>query len=307
MIQSFTIINHLGDVLVLELASPEKSGLLVDSVTGLGQVGANINSSKIAGSDYSVVNSAYLGERNIVFKIKYVGYDAEEDEDLTDKMFPTKTTVSIICKTDLVEVYTQGTVEKNEPTIFSDKPDGAGCQISIMCPDPYWYELDNITTPFGGIEPLFEFPFHSDIEGFGDDKIEFGNIRVIKEKSIYYTGEADEGITISVHALGQVRDLVFYNLDQRKQLPVSDSIITDITGSGIVQGDNIVISSVRGNKYATLTRNGVTYNIINALAVNKIIQWFELVRGNNLLAYSATTGEYDMIINIKHRIAYKGI
>lgn len=307
MIKSFTIINHLGDVLVLELASPEKSGLLVDSVTGLGQVNANINKSKLAGSDFSVVNSAYLGERNIVFNIKYVGDDAEEDEKLTDKIFPTKTTVSIFCETDLTEVYTEGVVEKNEPTIFTNDPNSAGCQISIMCPDPYWYKLNDSYTPFGGIEPLFEFPFHSDIEGFGDHYIEFGNIRLIKEKSIYYTGEADVGITIDVRVLGIVRDLVFYNLDQRKRIPLSDSVIQGITGNGIMQGDHIIISSVKGNKYAELIRNGITYNIINALAIDKIIQWFELVRGDNLLAYSASEGEYDMMITIKHRIAYKGL
>lgn len=307
MINSFTIINQLGDTLVLELASPEKSGLLVDSVTGLGQVDANVNTSKMAGSDFSVFNSAYLGDRNIVFNIKYIGYDTEENENLTDRMFPTKSMVTIFCKTDLTEVYTEGIVEKNEPTIFTNDTISAGCQVSIMCPDPYWYGLEDSRTTFSGIEPLFEFPFHSDIKNHGEDTIEFGNIRVIKEKSIYYTGEANIGLTINIHALGIVKDLTFYNLSQRKRLPLSDSVIENITGHGIMQGDNIVISSVKGNKYAELIRNGVTYNIINALSVDKIIQWFELSRGDNLLAYSASEGEYDMIIDIKHRIAYKGI
>lgn len=306
MIKSFTIINYLGDTLTLELASPEKSGLLVDSVTGLGQVESKVNTTKLAGSDYSHVNSAYLGERNIVFKLKYISYDSEVDEKLADMIFPTKKAVQIIVTTDYTELITSGIVEKNEPTIFSDNGE-SGCQISILCPDPYWYVYDGVSVPFGGIEPLFEFPFHSDIEEYGEDKIEFGNIRIIKEKSIYYTGEAEVGITINIHALGNVSNLIIYNLDERKTMPINDSIIRSITGNGIMQGDDIVISTSRGNKYAVLIRNGVEYNILNALAVNRSIQWFSIKRGDNLMAYSADIGEYDMLITIKHRIAYKGI
>ena len=90
-------------------------------------------------------------------------------------------------------------------------------------------------------------------------------------------------------------------------MPINDSIIRSITGNGIMQGDDIVISTSRGNKYAVLIRNGVEYNILNALAVNRTIQWFSIKRGDNIMAYSADTGEYDMLITIKHRIAYKGI
>lgn len=306
MIKSFTIINYLGDVLTLELASPEKSGLLVNSVTGLGQVEAKINTTKLAGSDYSHVNSAYLGERNIVFNLSYMSDDSELDEKLADSIFPTKKMVQIIATTDYTELMTSGIVESNEPIIFNDKGE-SGCQISILCPDPYWYDYDTKTTTFSGIEPSFEFPFHSDIPGQGDDKIEFGNVRINKEKSVYYTGEAEVGITIDIQALGNVRNLKIYNLDERKQISINDSAIETVTGHGIMQGDHIIISTVRGNKYAILIRDGVEHNILNALAVGQVIQWFEIKRGDNLMTYSADEGEYNMIIKIKHRIAYKGL
>ena len=67
----------------------------------------------------------------------------------------------------------------------------------------------------------------------------------------------------------------------------------------------IIISTSKTQKYATLIRSGSVYNIINALGMP--VQWFELDRGDNIFTYSASQGEYDMIINIKHRIAYKGI
>ena len=163
--------------------------------------------------------------------------------------------------------------------------------------------------PFGGIEPKFEFPFPNEdnvVDSNGWDTFEFGNIRVIKEKSIYYTGEAETGITIQVDAIGVVRDLAFYDLNDNQRIKINDDIIASITGgSSIMAGDRIIISTSKTNKYATLIRSGVVYNIINALGMP--VQWFELDRGDNIFSYSASEGEYDMIINIKHRIAYKGI
>lgn len=304
MIESFTITNHLGESLVLELTNPEESGLVITSVTGLGQVDADVNTTKLAGSDYSIKNSAFLIERNVVFSIKYYGDDIEVSRGTADRIFPTSKAVTIDVKTDYKELTFSGTVEKNEPAIFNKS---SGCQVSIKCTDPFMYEKDALSIPFGGIEPMFEFPFHSDIEGFGDDMIEFGNIRIIKEKSIYYTGEAEVGFTINIHSTGIVRGFTIYNLDQRKRIDIDDDILTTITGSGIIQGDDIVISTIKGHKSATLTRNGITYNILNALAKNKVIDWFELQRGDNLMAYSAEEGEYDMMINIKYRISHKGV
>lgn len=36
MIKSVTVVNHLGESLKLDLASPEKSGFIVKSIEGLG-------------------------------------------------------------------------------------------------------------------------------------------------------------------------------------------------------------------------------------------------------------------------------
>ncbi len=305
MIESFTITNHLGESLVLELSSPEKSGLVVESVTGLGQVNSDVNLTKLAGSDYSVKNSAFLKDRNIVFKLKYYGDDIENSRHTADKFFPTEKTISIVIKTDYRELITSGIVEKNEPDIFSKN---SGCQISILCPDPFWYSMSPVIIPFGGIEPKFEFPFPNEgniVDSDGWDTFEFGNIRISKEKTIYYTGEAETGITIQVDAIGPVRDLTFYDINDYQRIKLDDTIIASITGgTSIMAGDKIIISTSKTQKYATLIRSGVTYNIINALGMP--VQWFELNRGDNVFSYSASEGEYDMIINIKHRVAYKG-
>ncbi len=307
MIKSFTIINHLGESLDLILTEPEKSGLAVLSVDGLGQVSADTNLTKLAGSDFYVKNSVSLKNRNVVFNLKYYGNDIEECRHTADKFFPVKKEINIVTKTTHRELLCTGIVEKNEPSIFSNK---SGCQISILCPDPFMYDVDMTTTPFGGIEPKFECPFIPEdseiVDSDGFDQFEVGNIRLVKDKTVYYTGEAETGITVTIEATDNVRGFAMYNLNTREQLSINDSIIESITGgTSICAGDKITICTIKAKKSATLLRNGITYNIINALG--KTRDWFELTRGDNEFTYAATEGEYDMAIFIKHRVAYKGI
>ena len=306
MIRSFIVTNHLGESLELILADPDSSGLAITSVTGLGQVQADVNLTDLAGSDFRTVNSAKLTKRNIVFKVKYWGNDIEKSRHIADKYFPTKKMITLQVNTDYRQLTTTGMVEKNEPDIFNKSTTG---QISILCPDPFLYSLTPEIVPFGGIEPKFEFSFPTDdcvTDENNWDTIEFGNIRISKEKSIYYTGEAETGVTIQVDAIGIVRELAFYDLNDNQRIKLNDDIIASITGStSIIAGDRIIISTSKTDKYATLIRGGVVYNIINALGMP--VSWFEIDRGDNIFSYSASQGEYDMIINIKHRIAYKGI
>lgn len=306
MINSFIVTNHLGESLELILADPDSSGLAVLSATGLGQVQADVNLTELAGSDFRTVNSAKLTKRNIVFKVKYWGDDIEQSRHIADKYFPTKKFITLQINTDTRQLVTSGMVEKNEPDIFSKNTTG---QISILCPDPFLYSTTPAVVPFGGIEPKFEFPFPNEgniVDSNGWDTFEFGNIRISKEKSIYYTGEAETGVTIQVDAIGPVRDLTFYDINDYQRIKLNDDIIASITGgTSIMAGDKIIISTSKTQKFATLVRSGVTYNIINALGMP--VQWFELERGDNIFSYSASEGEYDMIINVKHRIAYKGI
>jgi hypothetical protein len=293
--------------LELILADPDSSGLAVLSVTGLGQVQADVNLTDLAGSDFHTVNSAKLTNRNIVFKVKYWGTDIEASRHIADKYFPVKKNITILVNTDHRQLVTTGMVEKNEPDIFSKASTG---QISILCPDPFLYTVDDTSVPFGGIEPKFEFPFINeeisiqDENGF--DTFEFGNFRLIKDKTIYYTGEAETGVTIVVNAIDTVRELVFYNLDTYQKIAFNDDIIASITGGqSISAGDRIVLSTAKTQKSVYLIRGGVVYNIINALGMP--VDWFEIKRGDNIFTYSASQGEYDMDISIKYRIAYKGI
>ena len=117
MIYSFTITNYLGDTIKLTLREPALSGFLIKSVTGLGPVKANINTTEVATNDGSKFNSARLTQRNIVFQMVFVdtlkGESIEDIRQKSYKYFPTKKNVDIIIETDNRYVKTTGYVESN--------------------------------------------------------------------------------------------------------------------------------------------------------------------------------------------------
>jgi len=67
MINSVKITNYRNESIELELRRPEKSGLFVYGISGLGPVKANVNIPEVVKNDGGVLNSARLTPRNIVF------------------------------------------------------------------------------------------------------------------------------------------------------------------------------------------------------------------------------------------------
>ena len=70
MINSVTVTNFKGEQLTLELAHPEKTGVIVVNVDGIGGADGNVNVSELAGADGALFNSARLNTRNIVFTLR---------------------------------------------------------------------------------------------------------------------------------------------------------------------------------------------------------------------------------------------
>ena len=102
----------------MELTAPEKTGLIVTSITGLGPVKAEIKCTSIATSDGSIFNSARLGERNIVLKLQFLPNPTiEETRLLTYKYFPIRKKVKLLIETDKRIAEIEGYVETNEPSI----------------------------------------------------------------------------------------------------------------------------------------------------------------------------------------------
>ena len=307
MIYSIVVTNYLGDRIKLELGKPDVSGFLIKSITGLGPAKANVNTTEVSTNDGSLFNSARLSQRNIVLDMVFIntvyGESIEDLRQKSYKYFPLKKSVELTIETDNRYVKTTGYVESNEPNIFSSQE---GTQISIICPDPYFYsagEDGNNVTNFYSIDPMFEFPFSN--ESLDEPLLVFGEIQIKTEGVITYNGDSEIGVMIYIHAIGPATNINIYNTETREVMRINTEKISSLTGKGIVASDDIVINTAKGEKSITLIREGVSYNILNCL--DKNTDWFTLAKGDNIFAFTADSGVTNLQFRVENKVIYEGV
>lgn len=301
MIKSITVTNYLGDSIKLDLARPDLSGFAVLSVEGLGPGKATINTTDMTTADGSMFGSAKLPQRNIVINLKYLWSKSVEDtRQLSYKYFPIKKKITLAIDTDNRNVEIDGYVESNEPSIFNRD---SWTKISIICPNPYFRSIGangtNVTV-FSGIEPVFEFPFEC-IDG----GIELGSVNKYTDRVVMYSGDAEVGVTIKIHAIGESTNILIYNSLTRETMKIDTTKLASIIGSGIKAGDDIEICTEHGNKTVTFIRDAVRTNILNCLDRNS--DWFKLNRGENVFGYTADSGSENLQFTIENKVLYEGV
>lgn len=168
MIQSFKIVNYLGESLFLDIRRPEDTGLLVASVTGLNYPKTDIAAQNYATYDGAKFGNLHIGTRNIVMSIIFYENNKErlDVESLRwrlQRYFLPKTELTFYATNEHGTFWIKGIVESNEINIFSKQE---ASQISILCADPYFNkdENDRVIT-IGVVDPLFEFPFSIEMNG----------------------------------------------------------------------------------------------------------------------------------------------
>lgn len=302
MIKSIKVTNPKGESLVLDLFHPEKSGLIVRSISGLGPPKANINSTDLATADGALYSSARASTRNIVFNLQFMFAPTIEDSrQLTYKYFPLKKLVKIEVETDNRSLETSGYVESNQPDIFSKEET---TQISILCLNPFFYDPDPSVTQFATVTPTFEFPFSN--ESNTENLIEFGTINLDTRSIIDYIGDVDTGVLITIHALGSVSGyLTIYNVETQEKMVVDLAKIKTLIGKDYGSGDDIIISTVSGDKYVQVLHDGKYTNAI--AAIEKLADWFQVSVGRNIFNFTVTKGIENLVMSFSYRNAYGGI
>lgn len=292
MIRTVKATNYRGETLTIDLANPYSSGFAVTSIEGLGPNKATINTVEIATGDGAIYNSGRVDPRNIVIKMIFVGDDVETLRRKTYQYFPLNKLLTFEVVTDKRSAVISGYVESNEPQIFSKTE---STSISIICPDPYFRSLsvDNSRVVFYGEEPVFEFPFEN--EGSAPS-IEFGIIHQITEANIPYSGESEVGAIFTIHALGPAKNVRIDNLDTGESMSVKIELVS---------GDDLIISTVSGNKFVMLLRNGEYTNSLNRLDRNS--DWFKLSKGDNAFAYQAEEGLNNLQFEVAYDTLYEGM
>ena len=336
MIKSVTATNYLGETVKITLADGEpEHGLLITSIDGLGPAKANINTTAISTSDGSKFNSARLDERNIVIQFLFME-DVETTRQNTYAFFPIKKPVELIFETDNVVLSTTGYVETNEPNIFSDKE---GTQISIICPDPYFYSAYSDIIVVSTNRGTFEFPFSSEIsldENFealldsiedaildSDDEpliaantkldvenspmIEFGIADENPYTTLEYYGTVPIGVIIVLYFKAEVtHNIILYNGATNQRMILEIDKIHSIINRYPNLGDEIIIDSRINQKTATYRKDTTDTNILHS--ITRPIPWINIVPGYNPFYYQTDRSDMDsMDMSVYYDTAYEGV
>lgn len=301
MIKSLTVTNQKGKKLKLELRKPETSGLIVQSITGLGPPKATINTTELATNDGALFNSSRTQTRNIVISLMMMFEPTIEDaRQKTYEYFPIKQKVSLLIETDNRLVEAKGFVESNEPDIFSK---AETTQISIICPDPYFYDIQKSEVVFAGVRPRFEYPFSN--ESVVENLLIMGEITQDTRANLIYKGDVDTGVIIRIRARGDAKNISLYNVVTRESMFINTDKIEELTGLPFAQGDEIIINTTRGSRNVQLLRKGVYTNVFSIR--DKDSDWFQLSVGDNIFNFIAEEGTENLTVVFSYQNAYGGI
>lgn len=285
----------------MELKFPERSGVIVQDISGLGAGEANINTAESVYIDGSSFNSARLVSRNIVFTLAPM--DAPSVEDNRHKIyhfFPSKKKLTLIFHLDSGDRTIDGYTESNEPEIFSSWETQ---QISILCPDPYFYDVNYTDKLLSGYRSLFEFPFSN--ESLSRDLIVFDDLNVSRFTSFIYEGDGDTGVVVKITMRGNVKNIRMTHIETNELMFLNTDKLPSAIGDHFENLDYIEIGTYIGNRYATLYRNGVPYNIINCLG--RHTDWFTLQAGENSFYFEASQNQSMIDLSLSYKNIYLGV
>lgn len=259
---------------------------MFSKIEGLNPPAGTISTSSYAGMDGSYLNNAFIEKRNVIIPFEMRGFNIEKRRHELYKVVKSSRYIKMYYSTKNISVYAEGIVETCEMENFETLTKG---QISIICPDIYWYSTKTQIAEYSRITGAFHFIFPDNDEPFPIGKYNTQNIMTI-------VNDGDEvGFTLEISG-GPAKNPTIYNA-------VTDEYM-QILGE-LKDGDIITITTKTGNKTVTLEREGVVTNIINRLVSGST--WLTLRSGENKFYVRASDGLSELKVRLIHRNAYLGV
>ena len=275
--------NEYGEQLNLS----EANGYTVYKIDGLAPPPATINTSPVANFDGSHFNSSRVNERNIVVYVA-INKNCESNRINLYRYVRSKRYIKFYYKNSARDVYAEGYVENMDIGFFEMKQ---VVQISILCPYPYFKSATCKIINLSNVKPMFTFPF-----AYEESGAPFSVLKIAQETSIINGGEIENGITITIQAIGRALNPTIYNLSKSEFFKINVDLFV---------GDVIEITTNKSQKKVELTHEGVTTNVINSVEYGST--WFQLLPGDNLFSYTADEYEEHLLCNVAHRNEYEGV
>jgi tail protein len=258
LLKALSATNSRGQLLSIPLED-EGIGFYIRDIKGLDPVKATLVSSSFANMDGSQYQSSRREARNIVItlgldpdygvkgveelrKQLYAYFLPKLQIDMTYTMFD-KFATDVLEQT--LDLHITGVIESFDAPLFTDDPQAT---ISVMCFDPDFVDQNTVT--FDGM-----------------------SVSDLTETTVTYDGSIDTGVYFRIMPDRELDAFTVYHRPPDQTLRTVDVQLP------LIAGDILIISSVRGDKYANLISGGVQSSVLYGITPQSA--WIELQEGDN--------------------------
>jgi hypothetical protein len=277
----------------VEFNYDEDNAFFLQSLEGVYSVSNNVTTSENTMTDGSTYQGSVTKQRNIVIGAS-MDSNYQENRDLLYKCFKPKATgtFSYIEKEETRKIdYKVESIDIGETGVIRD------ITISLICPDPFFVDLEDIIVTMAGWKKTFTWPhqFKAAREPFGVRIAEI--IKTVENDS----AAENIGIEILMEASGAVTNPALYHVEEEEYIKVG----TTANPLSLAAGEAVRITTSTNNKNVYLILNGKETEINEYL--DEESEFIQLVHGQNTLKYDADSGLNYLNVTISYRFRYLGV
>ena len=231
------------------------------------------------------------GKRNIVINM-YITGDVEENRIALYNYVKNGKYIKLYFKNGRRNVWIAGYVETLEIDNFTMN---TTCQISVLCPDPWWKDVLETINNIDTVKGNFYFPFY---------RVEpepFSTYEKIQILNLTNKGDVSSGMTIELTATGEVVNPIIYNRETSEYIGIGDETHRFM----LLPNQRLVITTHPGNKKIVIVDESFEINVFNYLREGS--KFLQVEPGDNVFTYGAESGNEFVQIQFKYYSEYEGV
>ena len=260
----------------------------VIGIDGLAYPSTTINTSTGGTVDGTFFNSSRVDMRNLVIRIVING-DIEANRQQLYRVFNLKKPCTVYFRNKNRDVKIEGYVETLECDLFSMREQA---QVSILCPRPFFEDMNVIEEEMSNVLGGFEFPFSI---GVGNP-IPISEIVDYPLAVVNNRGDAEAGFIMQVEFSNYVSGFKISNVTTQQYMQFT-YMFND--------GDEVTIDTRPGKMKCELLRAGEATNLLPWLTTTST--WLKLDYGDNEFTYTVDSHEDAVKVRFYATPLYGGV
>lgn len=259
----------------------------IASIDGLGS-DFDVYTTKNSGQDGESYNGSAAKLRNIVIVLDVAKADYRAQRNKLFNFFQPRMTGTLYYYEEEESLKIGYYVEKVEPGGTDNDPTRT-LTLSLICPDPKWYALEDQIVQLSARRGKITFPLRL------SSPFTVAEIVNTLIGNVHNDSAVPMGLTVTFRASGEVINPSLLDVNRQELMQISTTMHA---------GDKIVITTGTGNKHVKLISGGVTSNINNLMTYPP--RWLQAYQGDNLFRYNAESGIDALSVSMLSTQAYWG-